>query len=133
MEVTGLEEFIRQPIMNEMVRRGPADAFEPVWLRARGGSTDERGKLMRIRALVPYYRQGFVWHNRSCCGALEAQLTTFPRGRLVDIADAFSYVIEMLELGERYFVAPIETAEEVEESFEELEYDEPLGAEWMRV
>jgi len=133
VEVTGLEEFIRQPIMNEMLRRGPMDAFEPVWLRARGGSEDERGKIMRIRSLVSYYRQGLIWHNRSCCSVLEAQLVPFPRGKRLDVADATSYIIEMLEIGERYFVAPNDTQEGAEESFAELEYDPPLGSEWLRV
>jgi hypothetical protein len=133
VEVTGLEEFIRQPIMNEMLRRGPMDSFEPVWLRARGGSTEERGKIMRIRSLVPYYRQGFVWHNSACCGGLEAQLTTFPRGKLVDIADATAYVIEMLEIGERYFVGPAEADDAPTEEYAELEYEPPLSNEWLRV
>lgn len=127
IEVTGLEEFIKQPITNEMLRRGPADAFEPVWLKARGGAPDgEKGKIKRIGSLSPYYRQGWVFHNKSNCAKLEAQLLSFPRSGLVDVADATAYVIELLELGGRYFTAPDYDANEHEDEFASLEYDAPL-------
>ena len=129
VEVTGLEEFIKQPILNEMQRRGPQYSFELVWLKARGGDpSGEKGKLKRIGALLPYYRQGFIRHNPTCCGKLEAQLMAFPRSGLVDVADAFAYIVEMLEIGGRYFTSPtpeVRDGEEVDE-FAELEYDEPL-------
>ena len=81
----------------------------------------------RIAALVPFYRQGYVFHNRSCCGGLEAQLLSFPRSRLFDIMDALAYIIEMMELGDRYFDPPEE--EDVDSEFEELEY-EPVIQNW---
>lgn len=127
IEVTGLEEFIKQPITNEMLRRGPADAFEPVWLKARGGAPDgEKGKIKRIGSLSPYYRQGWIFHNKSNCAKLEAQLLSFPRSGLVDVADATAYVIELLELGGRYFTAPDYDPNELEDEFSSLEYDAPL-------
>ena len=52
----------------------------------------------------------------------------FPRSGLVDVADAFAYIVEMLEIGGRYFTSPtpeVRDGEEVDE-FAELEYDEPL-------
>ena len=127
IEVTGLEEFIKQPITNEMLRRGPADSCETVWLKARGGAPDgERGKIKRIGSLSPYYRQGYVYHNKSNCAKLEAQLLSFPRSGLVDVADATAYVIELLELGGRYFTAPDYNPDELENEFASLEYEEPL-------
>jgi len=127
IEVTGLEEFIKQPITNEMQRRGPADTFEPVWLKARGGSPDgERGKIKRIGSLVPYYRQGYVYHNKSCCTKLEGQLLDFPRSKLLDIADATAYIVEMLELGQRYFTTPDENPGDAEKEYASLEYEAPL-------
>ena len=127
IEVTGLEEFIKQPITNEMLRRGPADAFEPIWLKARGGAPDgEKGKIKRIGALSPYYRQGWILHNKSNCAKLEAQLLSFPRSGLVDVADATAYVIELLELGGRYFTAPDYDPNELEDEFSSLEYEAPL-------
>ena len=127
IEVTGLEEFIKQPITNEMLRRGPADSFEAVWLKARGGAPDgEKGKIKRIGSLSPYYRQGYIYHNKSNCAKLEAQLLSFPRSGLVDVADATAYVIELLELGGRYFTAPDYNPDELENEFASLEYDAPL-------
>lgn len=139
VEVTGLEEFIKQPMTNHMMMKDPSYMFELVWLKARGGSPDgEKGKIKRIGGLVPYYRQGYVYHNRTCCGKLESQLLSFPRSGLVDVADATAYVIELLELGERYFQnSPPEPDEESDkgdyDEFAELEYDEPIEGTWRLV
>ena len=119
IEVTSLNEFITQPVKNEMYRRG--QFFELVELKARGKKED------RIAALVPFYRQGYVFHNRNCCGGLEAQLMAFPRSRLWDIMDALAYIVEMLELGERYFEPPEQ--EDPEAEFAELDY-EPILPSW---
>jgi len=135
IEVTGLEEFVKQPILNEMLKRGPWDSFEPIWLKARGGDPEgEKGKIKRIGALVPYYRQGYIFHNKLVCAKLEGQLLSHPRSGLVDVADAFAYTIEMLELGGRYFQTPDDIqGSEPEDEFAELEYDEPLDGEWRRI
>ncbi|MCK5607045.1 hypothetical protein KAR91_34495 [Candidatus Pacearchaeota archaeon] len=132
IEVTGLEEFIKQPIKNEIIKRGPSESFEPVWLKARGGPAEGgKGKIKRIAALAPFYRQGYVYHNRECCGGLEAQLMGFPRSKKMDIMDAFAYIIEMMELGERYF-EPVDDGSvefgDPESEYKELEddYDEPV-------
>lgn len=127
IEVTGLEEFIKQPIKNEIVKRGPQFAFEPVWLKARGGPAESgKGKVKRISALVPFYRQGYIFHNPTCSTLLESQLLMFPRSKRWDVMDAFAYVIEMLELGERYFNPPVESNEDIEDEYSELdsEYEE---------
>jgi hypothetical protein len=130
VEVTGLEEFIKQPILNEMLKRGPVDTFEPIWLKARGGTAEEKGKLARIGTLVPYYRLGYIRHNKTNCAKLESQLLAFPKSALLDVADATAYIIELLELGERYFSTPPEENSNAESSHEDefagLEYDPPL-------
>jgi len=120
IEVTSLNEFITQPVKNEMYRRG--QFFELIELKARGKKED------RIAALVPFYRQGFMFHNRQCCGGLEAQLMSFPRSRLWDIMDALAYIVEMMELGDRYFEPP----ESDEDEFAELDYDEAVN-DWRYV
>lgn len=104
VEVTGLEEFIKQPITNEAMMRGCR--AELVWLKARGGTNDEKGKVERIKGLIPYYRQGYVTHNPSCCGKLEQQLLSFPKSKLWDVMDAVAYIVELMELGGRYFEGP---------------------------
>lgn len=120
-EETSLNEFVKQPIKNEMFRRG--SFYELVWLKARGGMKKE----MRVKELVPYYRGGYIYHNASCptIKKLEQQLLMFPRSALWDLMDCLAYIIEMLELGERYF-SPSEDPNDVEAEFAELDYEKPV-------
>ena len=122
IEETSLNEFIKQPIKNEMFRRG--SFFELIWLKARGGMKKEH----RVKELVPYYRGGYLYHNASCATTkrLEQQLLMFPRSALWDLMDCLAYIIEMLELGERYF-SPKENPNDIESEYKELEYDEPIS------
>jgi hypothetical protein len=121
IEETSLNEFIKQPIKNEMFRRG--SFYELIWLKARGGMKKEH----RIKELVPYYRGGYIYHNASCAGIkkLEQQLLMFPRSALWDLMDAEAYLIEMLELGERYF-SPKEDINDIEIEYKELDYEKPI-------
>jgi len=121
IEETSLNEFIKQPIKNEMFRRGTF--YELIWLNARGGVKKE----MRVKELVPYYRGGYIYHNASCSTIrkLEQQLLMFPRSALWDLMDCAAYIIEMLELGERYF-SPTDDPDNVEAEFKELDYDKPI-------
>lgn len=95
LEVTSLNEFITWPFMNEMRRRGLH--YEVVELKARGQKED------RIRALIPLYRMGQVYHNKACCLKLESQLVSFPKSKLWDCMDALAYIAEMCAQGGRYF------------------------------
>jgi len=121
IEETSLNEFIKQPIKNEMFKRGKF--FELVWLKARGGMKKE----LRVKELVPYYRLGYMYHNASCATVrkLEQQLLMFPRSALWDLMDCLAYIVEMLELGERYF-SPTMDPEDSEAEYKELDYDEPV-------
>lgn len=121
IEETSLNEFIKQPIKNEMFKRGKF--FELIWLKTRGGMKKE----LRVKELVPFYRLGYIYHNAMCQNIpkLEQQLLMFPRSRLWDIMDALAYIVQLLELGERYF-APMEDPGNPEAEYEELEYDPPL-------
>jgi len=128
VEETGLNEFIKQPIKNEAVKRNCK--AELVWLKARGGSHEEKGKDRRIAALAPYYRLGYIYHNKGVCNVLETQLLSFPRAKRKDVMDAFSYIVELLDIGDRYFEPPEYEGQEDDEDalYEklELESDEPL-------
>lgn len=97
VEVTSLHEFITQPIKNEMRKRGCFPQF--IELKARDK------KENRVAQLAPFYRQGYVFHNRQVSSKLELQLCSFPRAELWDVMDAFAYVVELLELDESYFFA----------------------------
>lgn len=120
VEVTGLDEFIKQPIKNFARVAGIFPSF--VWLKAR------KSKEERIAALVPYYRSGHVWHNVTNCTKLEQQLLGFPRSKLWDVMDCFAYVVEFMELDGRYFDPGDGLPEEDDESiYDELENDSPLS------
>lgn len=124
IEETSLNEFIKQPIKNEMFRRGAF--FELVWLKARGGMKKE----LRIKELVPYYRGGYIYHNVMCqtVKKLEQQLLMFPRSALWDLMDCLAYIVEMLELGERYFSSGNIDPNDMEAQYKEIEkeYEKPL-------
>lgn len=119
VEVTSLNEFITQPIKNEMRKRGCYPQF--VELKARDK------KENRVAQLAPFYRQGYIFHNRNVSQKLEMQLMSFPRSELWDVMDAFAYVIELMELDEKYFYA-----EEVpnEDEFSELASEDEHKEEW---
>jgi predicted phage terminase large subunit-like protein len=116
-EVTSLNEYITQPFANFMRLKG--SPYELVELHA------VKKKELRIQALVPYYRQGYILHNdNGCCEYLEDQLLRFPRGAHDDIIDAFSYIIRMMEEGGRFFIPTNLTTEQKknqEEAIQELE------------
>lgn len=112
LEVTSLNEFITQPFLNEMARRGLG--YEIVELKARAKKED------RIKALMPYYRKGLVYHNKNISGPLEAQLLSFPRSKKWDVMDATAYMVEMFELGNRYFMPPESNEEEDEKIYKTL-------------
>lgn len=124
IEVTGLHEFITYPLANEIIRRG-VYGIELIELHARGG-VNEKGKVARVRALVPFYRQGLVFHNPVCCAVLENQLVAFPNAKRWDVMDATSYIVELLDKGERYMNWNPVAESEKDEAWEvvEKEYDE---------
>ncbi|GAF92885.1 unnamed protein product, partial [marine sediment metagenome] len=119
-EVDGLSEFITQPFVNEMIRRGLN--LDMVELQARKGeASDIKGiagrKARRIATLAPYYRQGLVFHNSKACGPLESQLIEFPKARHDDVMDCAAYVIQMMHKADVYF-------DSVESANDEAVYDE---------
>ncbi len=107
VEVTGLDEFVKQPVTNYMMQHGLWFTLE--WLKARRGEGEFAGvgggKKGRIAALAPYCRQGAVYLNEHNCGKLVSQLLPFPRGKKVDVADATAYIIELMEIYRQYFDA----------------------------
>lgn len=130
IEETSLNEFIKQPIKNYMFKNGKF--YTLIWLKPRGGEK----KADRIRGLVPYYRSGYIYHNASCAmtRSLEAQLMMFPRSKLWDIMDCSAYVIQMLELGERYFSMEEIEDNDIESEYKELENEyEPAVSNWRTV
>lgn len=116
VEVTSLHQFISQPFENEMrVRNIFAQYFE---LKAVAKKEE------RIGWLAPFYRQGYVYHNKASCQKLESQLIGFPRSKLWDVMDATAYIVKLLDDLSVYFDPSYEDPEEDE--FKELSYDKTL-------
>jgi hypothetical protein len=124
-EVTSLNEFITYPITTYMLKRGRF--YNLVELKARDK------KENRIAMLAPLYRLGYVYHNKNVSTILESQLLGFPKSKRWDVMDATAYVVEMLELGERYFAPDAATHGELPEDDEYAELDreyEPALRNW---
>lgn len=120
IEVTGLHEFISQPIQNEMRVRGIYPQY--LELNAKGD------KDARISTLAPNYRLGYMYHNRSNCRALEAQLEWHPKSKRKDIIDALAYVNKIMDEHSIFF-DPNED-EMLPDEFDEIDDDKILEDEW---
>lgn len=116
-EVTSLNEFITFPFTNYAKTR--RRFYNLVELKARGKKED------RIRALSPFYKMGAMYHNEdiNIRGALESQLLSFPTSKHDDVMDALAYILEMYDLGERFFSGGYSDSdkETIEAEYKELE------------
>lgn len=113
-EETGLSEFITQPLQDhfnamlmeyddytgpEVVKVNPKRMME-----SDEGQKVLRGKASRVTwGLMPYYRQGIVWHNAEGLADYEDQLLAVPRPARWDIIDAAAYITQLMQLGYIYF------------------------------
>jgi hypothetical protein len=119
VEVTGLNEFITYPFKTAMYHKDLR--FEIIELKARRGegkfSAAGKGKEGRVVSLLPFYRKGQIFHNKSNCVILEQQLLSYPRSKRWDVMDALAYVVEILDMGLRYF-EPTDRSDPTEEEIE---------------
>lgn len=115
IEVTSLHEWITQPLRNEALRRGRA--YEIIELKAKGSKED------RAKGLIPYYRQGLVYHNPATCGPLEASWLSYPRPQKWDAIDCEAYIVQIMDEGDRYF-AYMKAEEDEDPYIIEQEYGE---------
>lgn len=126
VEVTGLNEHVTYPLINEIARRGLG--IEVVELHAHGSKVD------RGRSLLNFYKRSQVFHNRLTMGPLEEQLLQFPHCAIWDPVDAAGYVHELLDEGERLFGMGAEDDEEVlnreQQELDRLERSEPAMTGW---
>lgn len=120
-EITGLEEWAVQPVETEIRKLRTPVNFMP--MQAKGHKED------RVKGLVPYYRQGYIYHNPNCCTKLESQLLMFPNSKLWDVMDALGYLPKILDDNFIYF-DPEDDVEEAED-YSLLENDPPLEMELL--
>lgn len=125
VEVTGLLEYIRQPIENRMRLHGTVPLYM-IEIKPR----DRKEK--RAGALIPYYRTGKIWHNRSCCTLLEDRLQEWPCCSAWDEIDATSQIIPAMEQEELWFFPPDrEDPEEVYNQLLEEDREEEAFEAWQ--
>lgn len=101
-EDTGLNEWIDHPVRNEMVRRGRHYELVPLKAKRIKRSSDiklseEDGKPGRSGALLPFYRQGQVYHNAIGIGSFELNLMSWPRPAEWHEIDAASYIVPIMD------------------------------------
>jgi len=123
VEVTGLHEFVSQPIQNEMRTRGIYPQY--LELNAKGN------KDIRIATLARNYRLGYMYHNRSNCQPLESQLEMHPKSKLKDIMDALAYVNKIMDEHSIFF-DPNED-EMLPDEFDEIDDESILEDEWRLI
>src|SRR5216684_2684213 len=85
VEEDGLNEWVRQPLRQEQIKRGVSIPIRP--LRA------PRGKLDFIRGLQPFFEAGEVEFAQTLPD-LEAQLLSFPSGK-IDAPNALAYALTL--------------------------------------
>ena len=107
IEVTSLHEHVVYPLKTAMAQSGRI--FDIIELHAR------EKKELRIAGLIPFFRRGMIYLNKSVSLPLETQLISFPYGSRVDIADAASYIVKILDMQLRYFQAAFDEQFENEE------------------
>lgn len=123
VEVTSLEQFIVQPIKNEMRIRGVTVQF----IELKAGGNNSKTKAQRVTTLAPHYRHGYIWHNKAICGKLEIQLLSFPRSKKWDVMDAAAYITKVMEMEQQYFDPEgFDENEDPEAEFEELDNEQRM-------
>jgi len=120
-EVTGLNEYIMQPLRSEMEKRGVH--YILIEVKPRQGKTGAK----RSGGLVPLYRQGHVLHNPTACGRLEEYLLMWPRPKRWDAIDAVAGIIYVMDDGERFFTPQEDQEVDIEAEYREIDYDAPLA------
>lgn len=88
VEDTGLADYIRQPIESEILRLSLPITFIPL-----SASSD---KADRVKKLVPWYKQGIIYHRWGQHEKLEKQLLGFPYSKLWDLMDALAHLPQLL-------------------------------------
>lgn len=128
VEQTGLNEYITFPFENEAHRRGYN--FQFIWLNAKTGKGEFAGigggKKGRVSSLVPFYRQGLIFHNRANCNRYEQQLIHFPKSKLWDIMDAGAYIVEILDEYNMFFSPVVNLIEgaNIESEYQQLKSED---------
>lgn len=102
LEVNSLNEYITFPLKTFLLKKSLFLDIVDLKPRTQAGAGEDP-KVHRAKMLIPFYRQGIIYHNRTIAGLIETPLLSFPRPRKWDAIDTAAYVIQMLEQGDRFF------------------------------
>lgn len=102
IEVNSLNEYITYPLRSFMLKKGMFLDIVDLKPRTQAGGGEDP-KVHRAKQLIPFYRQGVIYHNETIAGLIETPLLSFPRPKKWDAIDTVAYIIQMLEQGGRYF------------------------------
>lgn len=94
-ETTGLDMYISYPL--EMYMRLNGYMFEIIPLQAKGDKDD------RIFSILPLIKTGKILFNPSVVAGIKLQLTSMPKSKKKDIADAASYINQIMNFGNKHF------------------------------
>lgn len=81
-------------------------------------------KILRIRALIPRYQSGMVYHVEGTDEDLRTQLIRFPKGSEDDIIDALAYQEQIAQVP----FSPVEMDADVERVQESFDRHSPIGS-----
>ena len=137
VEENSLHEFIIYPFQTYL----STHKVDIEWmnLKPRKGASRGTGKIEKIGGLISFYETGMILHEENLLkekdakagdNILESQLLAYPRGKLVDVADVVSYIIQVLSNFFVYFdtlpADDIESAYQDEQDQEEENYLETI-------
>lgn len=132
VEVNSLNEYITYPLRSFMIKKGLFIEIVDLKPRTQAGGGEDP-KVHRAKGLIPFYRQGVIYHNNTIAGLIETPLLSFPRPKKWDVIDTCAYIIQMLEEGDRYFgqESPHNSTDDngfpVEDDYSALDNEPPLN------
>jgi hypothetical protein len=134
VEETGLSGVIRNAFQQAASLAGLGGKIDFEWLNSKRAAGPEYGpgdagvKVARAGALLPYYRQGVIYHDESMRGgSLERALIEYPDCREFDATDTGGYVPEILERKGIYLEGVDLGDDLVLDDDEQGEYEEALA------
>jgi len=100
-----MKDFIIYPLQNYLIRKSMFVEVVPCSPRGGGSnqiSGNEDPKIRRSRWLGDWYRQGLIKHHTPIAHMIEGPLLSWPKPSKWDVIDALSYLIVVLNVGNRY-------------------------------
>lgn len=89
----GMYSLVVKPFLDQEMR------VRQRFLRIQELKHNQTQKEIRIRALLPRYEAGSIYHLEGECGQLEEELLRFPKAKHDDVSDAAAYMCQLCPVG----------------------------------